>query len=106
MEEAHLTSLVDLSGSDSDASDSFKIHSSDDVASSVDETQNELVRLSTRLNIESEYDIDNNENYQWLSQRQSSSSPSTSDVEELTDLDQVPLHVESSINSTEQRKST
>ena len=36
----------------------------------------------------------------------SSSSPSTSDVEELTDLDQVPLHAESSINSTQQRKST
>jgi hypothetical protein len=36
----------------------------------------------------------------------SSSSPSTSEVEELTDLDQVPLHAESSINSTQQRKST
>lgn len=106
MDEVHLASLGDLSESDSDSSDSFEIHSSDEVASSVDETQNELVRLSTRLNIESEHDNDNHENCQWLSQRQSSSSPSTSDVEELTNLDPVPLHAESSTNSTEQRKST
>jgi CENP-B N-terminal DNA-binding domain len=105
MEEAHLTSLGDPVDSDSDVSSSFDIHSSDEVASSIDETQNELIRLSTYLNIESEHENDNNDNFQWPSPPQSFSSPSASDVEESTHSNQTPLRSESTIDSAEHRKS-
>ena len=51
-------SFDDLFDSDSEVSDSFDMHSSDEVISTVDEAENELVQLSTHLNIDLEHDRD------------------------------------------------
>lgn len=65
--ELHLESLYDDSRSDPDVSfGGSNVDSSIEIASSIDETQNELVRLSTYLQIESESENDvENDNYQW-----------------------------------------
>ena len=67
MEEVHLESFGCTFDSDSEVSDDFDVYSSDEVTSSVDETQNELIRLSTHLNIGFEDDEDSNEHYRWPS---------------------------------------
>ena len=83
MEEQHLQSLLVDSKSDSDVSICFDSDSDVEITSSIDDSDHELVSLSTYLRIESEDEDD-----QWANPPSPLSSLS-SDVEESNDSQQV-----------------
>ncbi|CAF4384638.1 unnamed protein product, partial [Rotaria sp. Silwood2] len=91
MEEQHLASISDDEGSSFDDDNSSDGDSSVEVTSTIDECENELVRLSTYLQLESEFDNDDDQNFEWPEPPSTLHSSDSSDIEELRDSQQVLL---------------
>ncbi|CAF3267855.1 unnamed protein product [Rotaria sp. Silwood2] len=104
MDEQH---LAPLSADEDSRFDGYS--SSDDasveVTSTVDECENELVRLSTCLQLESEFDNDDDQAFEWPEPPPTLLSSSSSDIEELADSQQVVLSTTSFNNGDTQEKS-
>ena len=94
MEEEHLESL--LGGTDL-TSDSLDDDSSVEINSMVDE-ENELVRLSTYLQLESEDEDNDEQSFESPDPPPSLLSSSSSDIEELSDSQQVLISTTPAIN--------
>ncbi|CAF1428919.1 unnamed protein product [Rotaria sordida] len=91
MEEQHLASLSDDEGSSFDDDNSSDSDSNVEITSTIDECENELVRLSTYLQLESEFDNDDDQNFEWPEPPSTLNSSDSSDIEELRDSHQVLL---------------
>ncbi|CAF3943886.1 unnamed protein product, partial [Rotaria sp. Silwood1] len=104
MDEQH---LAPLSADEDSRFDGYS--SSDDasveVTSTIDECENELVRLSTYLQLESEFDNDDDQAFEWPEPPPTLLSSSSSDIEELADSQQVVLSTTSFNNGDAQEKS-
>jgi len=104
MEEEHLVPIYQYENSVSDHSDHSDNSSSDDsdieITSNVDEAENELIRLSTYLQFDSENDTDDDETFDWPAPPPPliHSNSSTSDDEEQNNSLQVILPTSSSDN--------
>ncbi|CAM4943318.1 unnamed protein product [Rotaria socialis] len=72
-----------------------------EVTSSIDECENELVRLSTYLQLESDYENDDDQAIEWPEPPPSLISPDSSDIEELCDSQQVILPATTGGGATE-----
>jgi len=97
MEEEHLVPIYQYENSVSDHSDHSDNSSSDDsdieITSNVDEAENELIRLSTYLQFDSENDTDDDETFDWPAPPPPLiySNSSASDDEEQNNSHQVVL---------------
>ncbi|CAF4412962.1 unnamed protein product [Rotaria sp. Silwood2] len=104
MDEQH---LAPLSADEDSRFDGYS--SSDDasveVTSTIDECENELVRLSTYLQLESEFDNDDDRAFEWPEPPPTLLSSRSSDIEELADSQQVVLSTTSFNNGDAQEKS-
>ncbi|CAF4950621.1 unnamed protein product, partial [Rotaria socialis] len=80
--------------------------SSVEVTSSIDECENELVRLSTYLQLESDCENDDDQAFEWPEPPPSLISPDSSDIEELCDSQQVILSATSLHNDNIREKCT
>ncbi|CAM2725583.1 unnamed protein product, partial [Rotaria socialis] len=106
MEEEHLVRFYADEDSSFDDRNSSDDHSSVEVTSSIDECENELVRLSTYLQLESDYENGDDQAIEWPEPPPSLISPDSSDIEELSDSHQVILSATSLHNDNIQEKCT
>ncbi|CAF4185823.1 unnamed protein product, partial [Rotaria sordida] len=104
MEEQHLASLSDDEGSSFDDDNSSDSDSNVEAASTIDECENELVRLSTYLQLESEFDNDDDQNFEWPEPPSTLNSSDSSDIEELHDSQQMLLSTTPSNNGVIQEQ--
>ncbi|CAF4738728.1 unnamed protein product [Rotaria sp. Silwood2] len=109
MNEQHLESLYDDKDSTSDSCNSSDDDSSVEITSTIDKGENELVRLSTYLQLDSEEENDDDKNFEWPdpppSLLSSSSDDVDVDVEESSDFHQVVLPTASCVHVNIQEKS-
>ncbi|CAF1400187.1 unnamed protein product [Rotaria sordida] len=106
MEEQHLASLGDDEGSSFDDDNSSDSDSNVEVTSTIDEPENELVRLSTYFQLESQFDNDDDQNFDWPEPPSTLYSSDSSDIEELRDSQQVLFSTKSFNNGDIQEQST
>lgn len=107
MDEQHLVPISDDEDSHSDSYSSSDGDSSVEVTSTVDECENELVHLSTCLHLGSELNDDNNDqDLEWSQPPSplSSCSSSSSDIEELSNSEQMTLSTTSLSNNKRKRR--
>ncbi|CAF5055832.1 unnamed protein product, partial [Rotaria magnacalcarata] len=106
MEEEHLVRFYADEDSNFDDDNSSDDNSSVEVTSSIDECENELVRLSTYLQLESDCENDDDQAFEWPEPPPSLISPDSSDIEELCDSQQVILSATSLHNDNIREKCT
>ncbi|CAF2085496.1 unnamed protein product [Rotaria magnacalcarata] len=106
MEEEHLVRFYADEDSSFDDHNSSDDNSSVEATSSIDECENELVRLSTYLQLESDYENDDDQAIEWPEPPPSLISPDSSDIEELCDSQQVISSATSFHNDNIQKKCT
>jgi hypothetical protein len=82
----------------SDSCDSPDGDSSVEITSMLDECENELIRLSTYLQLETEDEDDDEQNFEWPDPPPSLLSSSSSDIEELNGFQQVMVSTTPTIN--------
>jgi hypothetical protein len=91
MEEQHLEPLSYDEETTFDNCDSSDDDSSVEITSTIDESENELVRLSTYLQLESDDESDDQRNFEWPDPPSFLTCSSSSDVEEVNDTQQVMI---------------
>jgi hypothetical protein len=104
MEEQHLAPLCSDEDSSFDNYNSSDDDSSVEITSTIDECENELVRLSTYLQLESEDDNDDDQTFEWPAPPPSLLFSSSSD-DELNDSQPIVLSTTSNANVDIQEKS-